>query len=191
MKTILRFLLPAIEIIPFVADAQVRGPSEFQLSKITKNFISTPQYSYSGAQQYQSNQREQWLEVEATFASVPAFTDELTFKYFILFNGKLLSGEVTHTNIPAGRENRSVMYVSPRTLSRFSNNRPVTPNAVQNIAVQIVQQGAIRSELSLSLAPPQWYATLPQTSGFVLNKNETPFAPLYWDRYEQIKLVPH
>jgi len=24
-------------------------------------------------------------------------------------------------------------------------------------------------------------------SGFVLNKNETPFEPLYWDRYEQIK----
>jgi len=32
--------------------------------------------------------------------------------------------------------------------------------------------------------PPQWFATL---AGFVLNKNETPFAPLYWDRYAQIK----
>jgi len=29
---------------------------------------------------------------------------------------------------------------------------------------------------------------MPQISGFVLNKNETPFAPLYWDRYEQIKV---
>jgi hypothetical protein len=36
-------------------------------------------------------------------------------------------------------------------------------------------------------AQPQWYANMSQVSGFVLNKNETPFAPLYWDRYEQIK----
>lgn len=168
-------------------DAQVRGPIEFQLTKITKNLISTPQFTYTGAQQYQTNLREQWLEVEATFAAAPAFTDDLTFKYFILFNGKLLTGEVTHANVAAGRENRSVMYVSPRALARFNANRPVTANLVQNVAVQIVQQGAVKSELSLSTGPAQWFATLPATAGFVLNKNETPFAPIYWDRYEQIK----
>ena len=26
---------------------------------------------------------------------------------------------------------------------------------------------------------------------FVLNKNETPFAPLYWERYPQIKTAEH
>jgi hypothetical protein len=31
------------------------------------------------------------------------------------------------------------------------------------------------------------FAALPPIPGFVLNKNETPFAPLYWDRYPQIK----
>jgi hypothetical protein len=31
------------------------------------------------------------------------------------------------------------------------------------------------------------FAALPAIPGFVLNKNETPFAPLYWDRYPQIK----
>jgi len=35
--------------------------------------------------------------------------------------------------------------------------------------------------------PPQWFTALPPIAGFVLNKNETPFAPLYWDRYAQIK----
>ena len=28
---------------------------------------------------------------------------------------------------------------------------------------------------------------LPHMTGLVLNKNETPFAPLYYDRYEAIK----
>jgi short-subunit dehydrogenase len=55
------------------------------------------------------------------------------------------------------------------------------------IAVQIVQQGAVKSELSLERGAPQWFASVPQMAGSLLNKNETPFAPLYWDRYEQIK----
>jgi len=45
----------------------------------------------------------------------------------------------------------------------------------------------VMHELSLVCAPPQWFAALPPIAGFVLNKNETPFAPLYWDRYAQIK----
>jgi hypothetical protein len=28
-------------------------------------------------------------------------------------------------------------------------------------------------------------------AGLVLNKDETPFAPLFWDRYEQIKTADH
>lgn len=90
------------------AMAQPRAAVDFQLQKITTNFISSPQFTYTGAEQYQADQRERWLEVEVTFASAPEFTDELTLKCFILFNGKLLTGEVTHVNIAAARDNRSV-----------------------------------------------------------------------------------
>ena len=79
------------------------------------------------------------------------------------------------------------MYVPPRALARFANNRPIAENSCQNIAVQIVQSGTVKAESSLARAQPQWFATLPQISGFVLNKDQTPFAPLYWDRYPQIK----
>jgi hypothetical protein len=179
-------LFAALLLVPLEARAQARG-SDFQITKITKNLIMTPQYTYGGAEQYQVNQRDRWLEVEVEFASAPAFTDELTFKYFILINGSLLTGEVTHANIKAGRENRSVMYVPPTALLRLLNNRPMTPTSVQNIAVQIVQQGAVKDELNLVRAPAEWYKTIAALSGVVLNKNETPFAPLYWDRYEQIR----
>ena len=181
------FLFAACFLAPLQrSEAQTRG-AEFQITKITKNFISSPQFSYTGAQQYQANQRDRWLEVEVEFAAAPEVTDELTFKYFILLNGKLLTGEVTHTNIGAGRENRSVMYVAPRTLARFMGNRPLTTTSVQNVAVQILQQGSVKDESSVLRVSPQWHANIPAVTGFVLNKNETPFAPLYWDRYEQIK----
>lgn len=161
--------------------------ADFQLTKISKNLISTPQFSYSGGQQYPANQRDRWLEVEVEFTAAPEITDELTFKYFVLINGKVLTGEVTHVNVAAGRENRSVMYVSPRALARFNGNRPIAPNTVQNVAVQILQQGAVKDELSFTRTAGQWYSGVPTLTGFLLNKNETPFAPLYWDRYEQIK----
>jgi hypothetical protein len=184
MRTLVAGL--ALLFIGSRAFAQTRS-AEFQLTKITKNLVSTPQFSYTGAQQYPTNQRDRWLEVEVEFAATPDFTDELTFKYFILINGKLLTGEVTHVNVAAGRANHSVMYVSPHALARFAGNGGVTPNAIQNVAVQITQKGAIKDELSFNRTPGQWFGGLPAVTGFVLNKNETPFAPLYWDRYEQIK----
>lgn len=183
----IRLLMLVLVLVVQVAAAQTRPAADFQLTRITKNLITTPQFTYTGAQQYPTNQRDRWLEVEVEFAAAPELTEALTFKYFILLNSRLLTGEVTHINIAAGRANRSVMYVSPQTLARFAGNNAFTPNAVQNIAVQIVQQGAIKSELSIARAQPQWYASLPAVAGFVLNKNETPFAPIYWDRYEQIK----
>ena len=183
------FALSAAIALPVIAQAQPapRGSGEFAVTKINRNLITAPQYNYTGAQQFQANQRDRWLEVEVEFAAAPEYTDELTFKYYILVNGKLLTGEVTHVNIAGGRENRSVMYVSPKTLARAMGNRPLAPNSIQNIAVQVVQQGAVKGELSMDRAVPNWFASMPQIAGQVLNKNETPFAPLYWDRYEQIK----
>ncbi|MEP6604412.1 MAG: hypothetical protein ABJB69_10740 [Spartobacteria bacterium] len=43
-------------VVGGTAPAQTRG-TEFQLTKITKNLITTPQFTYTGAQQYQPNQR--------------------------------------------------------------------------------------------------------------------------------------
>ena len=170
--------------LPLTTQAQVRvGGREFQITKITKNLIATPDY---GIGQYLGPSNGRWLEVEVEFMSAPEWTGELTLKYYILFNGRLLTGEVTHINISSGL-NRSVMYVLPVALGRFAGNRPLLPNIFQNVAVQIVQGGTVKDELSLARAPAQWFAALPPIPGFVLNKNETPFAPLYWDRYPQIK----
>ncbi len=169
------------------AFASARADTQFQITKITKNLISSPGFTFVGAEQFPQNLRDRWLEVEVEFASAPAFADDLTFKYYIMVGNKVLTGEVTHMNVPAGQLNRSVMYVPPKVLLRFMNGGAVTVAAIPNIAVQIVQQGAVKSEMSLERAPVNWFGSAQQVSGLLLNKNETPFAPLYWDRYEQIK----
>lgn len=165
--------------------AQNRG-GDFQITKITRDLITTPQFSYSGAEQ-QHDTHERWLRVDVQFSAFPELAEELTFKYFIMINGKVLTGEVTHVNVLAGKEHYSVMYVPPHALASIMQNRPPNSNSVENIAVQLLQKGEVKDELSLNRARPQWYASLPTLTGLVLNKNETPFGPLFWDHYEQIK----
>jgi hypothetical protein len=168
--------------------AQDGGPApDLRITKISPNLISSPNFSFTGAQQYQTNLRDKWLEVEVEFAALAAYTPEATFKYFILIGGRLLTGEVTHVNIAARKELRSVMYVPPRALDYVLNNRAANINSVENVAVQVVIGGAVQDEMSLQRARAQWYAGLPPLPNLVLNKNETPFAPLYWDRYAQLK----
>lgn len=178
------FLFAATSIVCAQAPAAVGG---FQLTKINRELEATPEYNLSQGPSVKNPGHERWLQVEAEFTATPEFTDELTFKYYILIDGKLLTGEVTHVNIPAGKELHSVMYVSPRALTHILGSRSLTATSLQNVAVQILAKGEVKDELSLVRARPQWFSALPALTGFVLNKNETPFAPLFWDRYEQIK----
>jgi hypothetical protein len=164
--------------------------SDLQITKITRDLITPPQYNYTGAENLRES-HDRWLKVDVQFAAAPEFTDEVTFKYYILIGGKLLTGEVTHVNVVAGRELYSCMYVPPHVLVHVLGNRPPSTTSVENIAVQAVQKGEVKDELSLTRAQPQWFASLPAVTGFVLNKSETPFAPLFWGRYEQIKPISH
>lgn len=164
--------------------AQANG--DYKIDKIAPAVIRTPDYQFQGDDR-RTGRAEQWLELEVEFEAKPEYTEELTFKYFVLINSKLLTGEVTHVSIPSGRDLRSVMYVSPRTLARLLAGKTLTANTIENVAVQILNKGATVAEKSFKEGAPQWYTKMPQITGFVLNKNQTPFAPLYWDRYEAIK----
>jgi len=84
-------LIFAVVLGPFAAPAQIRAPGgrEFQITKITKNVVPTPDY---GIGQFRGGTNDRWLEVEVEFNAAPEWTDELTLKYYILFNGRLLTG---------------------------------------------------------------------------------------------------
>lgn len=184
----LRVLIPVLLLAATsVVCAQAPAAGGYQITKINRELVPTPEYTLSQGPSVKNNGRERWLQVEVDFAAAPEFTDELTFKYYILIDGKLLTGEVTQVNVLAGKELHSVMYVSPRALAHLLGNRSLTANSLQNVAVQIFAKGEVKDELSLVRARPQWFSALPALTGFVLNKSETPFAPLFWDRYEQIK----
>ncbi len=164
------------------------GRADYVIKKIAPAVDLSPAISFNFGPQHPQGQAQQWLEVEVQFQSTVPWTDELTFKYYILLAGKCLTGEVTHVDIPAGRDLYSVMYVSPRTIAKILNGKQLASMDIQDVGVQIVNNGQVLTTKSYKTqGETQWWQNLPQVTGLVLNKNQTPFGPLIWDRYEQIK----
>lgn len=184
MKTFLVSFITALAIVCEASAQAPIGPGAVKIKKIDPQAVKTPEYNISGGPQKRSKVGT-WLEVEVEFESKAEEIDELTFAYVIMVENKLLTGSVTHINIPQGGDHYSVMYVSPRTLEKLSGKPGSTPN-VQNVWVTVSRQGQIIDQM----AAPKKVAipNLPQTAGLVLNKMETPFAPLFFDRYEAIKV---
>lgn len=176
--------------------------TDFQISKITPDLVTTPEYSVNfGPKNKKVAKNKEFLEIEVSFdwqprEKEPAFLDELSFNYYILLNNKsrenpegtLLTGSVTHIAIPQAKGLNSVMYISPRTLERFFAGKPpaTASAAVIDVGVTITKQGQLVAEASWK-GRGQWWSQFQQVPGYVLNKNETPFAPLAWDYYEAIK----
>jgi hypothetical protein len=181
-----KFILSAcaLALMAFAASAQSPvGPGSVKLGKVQPEVIKTPEYNVTGGPQKRSK-IGQWLEVEVEFETKPEDIDELTFKFTVLIEKKLLDGEVTHINIPKGRDHYSVIYVSPRTLEKLTGGRPLTAGSIENVWVEVSKQGQILDKAAFKAGVPP---NLPHLTGLILNKDETPFAPLFYDRYEAIK----
>jgi hypothetical protein len=196
---LLTFVLAALCSVPWAPSLQAQynqgaaapgviPPGSMAIKAINVSTPETPEFA-TLANQTQSKRYTlgKWLEVEVEFASaVPA--REATFHYNILIANTLLVGDVTHVNILPGQSLFSVMYVAPRALQSVLRGQPLTQSTVQNIDVQILRPG-VGAPLSDKMlrAGPAFYNTMQQVTGMVLNKNQTPFAFLWWDRYEPIK----
>jgi len=163
------------------------APAEYDIKKVDVSFVSTPEYTVNPpAKQVRA---EKWMAVEVTFEAKPDFTDELAFNYYILFAKRLFVGQVHHVSIQKGRDLHSVAYISPRGIAQILNGRTPTASDLENVSVTITKPGISAPIAAKSYKPSQgeWWGVMKQEQGFVVNKSETPFAPLAWDYYEALK----
>jgi hypothetical protein len=166
------------------ASAQTQvNPGDIKLKPPTPAVISSPEYQISNGPQ-KRYQLSKWLEVEVSYDTLPEEIDELTFNYIIAVENRLLDGTVTYVNIPKGRDHFAVMYVTPKTLLKLTGGHALTAGSIQNVWVTVTHQGQTLDRIAYK---PMEIPNLQHLSGLVLNKSETPFAPLYYDRYETIK----
>jgi hypothetical protein len=157
-----------------------------KIEKIQPAVIGTPEFVVTGTTVKRS-QPQKWLEIEVEFAVEGVdIVDELTFKFDVLLNGKLCPGEITHINLPKGKDRYTIMYVSPRNLERITDGHPLNPAMIQNAWVTILRQGQVLA-LSSMKDKGKPVPNMALTPGMLSPKADTPFAPLWSDRYEAVK----
>ena len=201
LRAINSVLMAAAIFLNSVVLLQAQANTEFTITKIDPQIVTTPAVTYSGATQ-KATRPKNWMEVEVTFSWLPRmttekFSDDVTFNYYVLLSNKsvafpqgtLLTGQVTHTSLPAKQNDlKTVMYLSPRSMERlFDGKIPASASAaIVDIGVTISRQGQVVAEKSLK-GNGQWWPQYQQTAGYLLNKSETPFASLNSDYYEAVK----
>ena len=157
-----------------------------KIEKIQPAVVGTPEFTVTQTTLKRS-QPQKWLEVEVEFAVEGIeIIDELTFKFDVLINGKLCPGEITHVNIPKGKDRYTIMYISPRNLDRITDGKPLNPSMIMNAWVTILRQGQVLTFSSMK-EKGKPVPNLPLAAGMLSPKAETPFAPLWSDRYETVK----
>ena len=159
-----------------------RAPSNS--AKCNSAGIKSPEYQITGGPQ-KRYKLGTWLEVEIPYETKPDGIDELSFAFTIMIDNKLADGSVTYIDIPKGKDHYAVMYIPPRALDKLTGGKPITTSSIQNAWLTVSHQGQILDQPAALKPGP--IPNLPHISGLVLNKNETPFAPLFYDRYEAIK----
>jgi len=181
------FSVAALAVLAFVAQAAAQnanvGPGSVKVGKVSPSVVKTPEFQVVGGVNKRSK-NQSWLEMEVEYGTNLEEIDELTFKFTAQVEGKLLDGEATYVNIPKDREHYAVMYIAPRTLEKLTGGKPLTGASIQNVWVQVLHSGQVLGENSFK---PEKQPNLQHLSGVVLNKDQTPFAPLYYDRYEALK----
>jgi hypothetical protein len=142
-----------------------------------------------------------WLEVETEFDAFQEFP-ELTFKYSLILTGKqgtpprLLEGEVVHVDVAPGRERHSVMYIAPKTLNRLSDNKAFSINSIAGVYVEVSSGGQLiafgqkSAKLTYENFAKARESLTDKLTDALLNKGQTPFAPLFFDYHEAIKPSP-
>lgn len=176
----------AVTLLSLPLSAQVAAPltaKNVKIDKISPSMIQTPEFKFQGTDK--RTEYLKWFEIEVEFeVEGVEMVDELTIQYLAEINGKLLPGEVTHVNIPKGKNHFSVMYISPRSLDRVAGGKQLNQGMIGNIWIKIEKQGQVLAEKSSQPKPPP---NLPRMTGMVVPKSETPFQVLWWDRYEAVK----
>jgi hypothetical protein len=144
-----------------------------------------------------------WIEVEVPFVAIPPKAakgdfkvyESLTFKYYVLFENpdpkkrKTLTADLVHTNVPVNENVASVAYISPSTILALTGSNRAQPNAVTFWGVEVTYNGNVVGFLSSRGKSPtdagaKWWESdkaPAQAPGMLLNKMQTPFAPLWGD----------
>jgi hypothetical protein len=192
------FALAGVALFPGSVHAQGRAEIE---PPVFDNFPS-PEVNTGKAKAFKP---KDWLEIESKL-KIPAlsaeqkqsgFLDSVTVKWYVAIKNRegrgvwLISKEIRHINVPVDEEIYSAVYLSPNTLKRLTGSDKAGKGTVERVGIEVLVNGALVGSQSTKGDPGWWNAntqSVSRTDKFpLLDKNETPFKMLWWDRYAEIE----
>lgn len=147
--------------------------------------------------------QKNWLEVETKlrFEMSPApksgTLERMTVKWFVAVKNPeksgtflLLTKDIEYVNIPLGDDIYASVYLSPASILRLTGSDRAGKNSVEFVGYEVLVNGQKVGEETNKSQVGWWNAASDRISRSdtvpLLNKKETPFSVMWWDRYAEI-----
>ncbi len=166
--------------------------------------LESPQFSGGSQKNFKP---KNWLEIEASFKAQmapepPSKTAErMLIKWYVAVAHPdkrgaflLLTKDVTHANVPLGEDVYSSIYLSPASIRRLTGSDRGGKGAVELVGYEILINGEKVASQTNKGKDGWWNLPSDKISRSdsvpLLDKNETPFVNMWWDRYAEILREP-
>lgn len=166
-------------------------------------FDDLPSPEFSGGKQ-KSFKPGDWLEIEVPIKvslapEPPSKTcEKLTVKWYIAVKNPdkagsmlLLTKDIQYVNVPLEDEVFCSVYISPASMKRLTGSTKGGKSAVEYVGYEVLVNGE-KAMQETSKGKVGWWNTasdkLTRSETVpLLNKAETPFSNMWWDRYAEVK----
>lgn len=182
------------------------GSANGQAAKVQAEkpqFDDLPSPQFNGGKQLDFRPKD-WLlietKVKVSMSPEPKSKtcDKMTVKWYIAVKNPeksgtflLLTKDIEYVNIPLDEDNiYCSVYLSPASIKRLTGQDKAGKNAVEFVGYEILVNGEkVASETNKGQVG-WWNVASPKISRSeavpLLNKMETPFANMWWDRYAEV-----
>ena len=147
---------------------------------------------------------KEWLEVEVKFKIESSdknetYADRVTVRWYVAAKvneggtnkARVLEKEVNYVNFPVGEDVYVSVYLSPSAVKRISGSDNAAKSVVEGVGGEILVNGSQPVNgffTTLAKAKGKWWDDMARYNKIpLLNKNQTPFKFLWWDRYAEIE----
>lgn len=205
-RTFSNFLSPMICAISLsgVAHGQLERSdvATFDVGNPSFDELQSPVISEGNGKRFNP---KDWLEVEVQIKvdklkeePKDGYLDEFKVNWHIVVKGQdrknyWIKKTVTHVNLSREDSVYVSIYLSPNTLRRITGKDRASKSDLEAIGGEIEYQGKMVGSFSHGQKEGWWRKELKSvelTQKFPLfNKTQTPFAPLWYDRYAEVKPV--
>jgi hypothetical protein len=144
-----------------------------------------------------------WLEIEVKLKvdlspePKSKTCDRLMVKWFIAVKDTeksgsmlLLTKDIEHVNIPLGEDVYCSVYLSPASIKRLTGSDRAGKSVVEAVGYEVLIDGRTVASDTTKFKVGWWNAASNKISRSdavpLLDKSETPFGNMWWDRYAEV-----